>query len=84
MSTRDQVLQRIYDYGTVFTSEAGKRVLDDLRVSFSRRTSHTPNDPYTTAFREGQRDVVLRIERLIEQALDPSFSPDQLSTLLEE
>ena len=54
------------DYVNAFTSESGKRVLDDLRKSFGRRSSHAPGDPYTTAYNEGRRDVYLRIMTLID------------------
>jgi hypothetical protein len=36
----------------------GEQVIDALFEIFVMRTSHTPGDPYQTAFNEGQRDVI--------------------------
>lgn len=53
---------RITDYKKVFESESGKRVLYDLMgTHFFLRTSFVKNDPYETALREGERNVVIRI-----------------------
>lgn len=54
--------QRRHDYAQVFESDAGKRVLADLaRVAHIMRPTYVRNEPYQTAFREGERNVVLRI-----------------------
>lgn len=42
-----------------FTSPDGKRAFDLLHKEFADRSSHVPGDPYTSAFNEGQRSVVL-------------------------
>ena len=67
-------LQQARDYHSIFTSETGKAVLNDLKKScFFNRTSHVPGDPYSSAFREGMREVILRIEIVIEYAKNPDL-----------
>ena len=39
-------------------SPDGEVILRNLMEMYSLRTSHVRGDPYETAFREGQRDVV--------------------------
>ncbi len=52
-------------YKTVFTSEDGERVLEDLDARFGLwKTSYPPNSD-ETAFREGQRDVVLFLHNIM-------------------
>ena len=54
------------DYKTVFTSEAGKRVLwDILRNSFVLGSVYCDN-PHETALREGQRNSALRILSILQ------------------
>jgi soluble cytochrome b562 len=60
-----EVIARVRDYRQAFGTQAGRRVLADLRKSFSRRSSFVPNDPYATSFREGERSVVLKIESML-------------------
>lgn len=50
----------------ILISDAGKGVLDVLESEFADRTSHVPGDPYTSAFNEGQRSVVLFLKDLVE------------------
>lgn len=52
-------------YHVTFTSTSGAEVLEDLSKTYLMVESHTPGDPYTTAFREGQRSIVLQIHRLM-------------------
>lgn len=40
-------------------SPDGKEVFKALYKEFADRNSHVPGDPYTTAFNEGQRSVIL-------------------------
>lgn len=54
-------------YAQLFSMETGKIVFADLRKRYEARTSFSA-DPYTTAFKEGQRDVYLTIRSLIERA----------------
>lgn len=43
----------------VFSGPDGDKAFDLLYKEFADRNSHVPGDPYTTAFNEGQRSVVL-------------------------
>ena len=53
------------DYQDVFSSDAGKAVLDDLeKAAFFNRSSFDPN-PYQTAYNEGLRAGVLRIRHYL-------------------
>ena len=54
------------DYQTVFKSEAGESVLDDLkkRCSF-HTTTHIKGDSHESAFLEGTRSVVLFINNML-------------------
>jgi len=66
---RDKKLLEIeQEYSAAFESVSGKKVLEDMRKSFGDRLSYQKGDPYETAFREGQRDVYLRILYLMELA----------------
>lgn len=54
------------EYEKVFLSKSGRMVLDDISIHANLLTpSYTKNDPYETAFNEGQRNVVLRILKLL-------------------
>jgi len=58
-------------YKQVFNSEDGQKVLDDLGSRFGLwKTSYTPNSD-ETAFREGQRDVVLFLHSIIKDQKPP-------------
>ena len=74
MTEEDAVYERIMDYHSTFTGGRGGNVLDDLRAQYMRRSSFVPGDPHATAFREGQRDVVLAIEAMLATAADKEFS----------
>jgi len=58
------------DYQTTFDTKEGKRVLADLQSAYYHRSSYTKNDAYETAFREGQRNVIIRIINLIKEDKD--------------
>ena len=47
-------------------SPDGETVLTTLLELYSLRTSHVPGDPYETAFREGQRDVINYLLALVQ------------------
>tara|TARA_Y100000296_G_C5123808_1_gene231787 strand:- start:529 stop:798 length:270 start_codon:yes stop_codon:yes gene_type:complete len=54
----------------VFGSEQGKDLLAILAKNFNvYKTVHTP-DPYTSAFQEGQRSVVIKIMEVIQTDLE--------------
>ena len=53
-------------YRLVFGSDDGKTVIDDLRARFHANSpTFVAGDPHESAFLEGQRSVVLTIERMI-------------------
>lgn len=45
----------------------GATVVAGLNEMFGLRTSHVPGDPYETAFREGQREVVTYLLSLVRE-----------------
>ncbi len=72
-------LSRIHDYKRLFSSEQGQRVLSDLLQNhFVMRHTYTKGDPMGTVFKEGQRNVVLRIISIL--GIDES----QMLTLIQE
>ena len=54
-------------YKRLFSSEDGNRVLQDLMVSHYMMGNTMSADPYVTAFNEGQRNVVLRLLKLVKE-----------------
>ena len=54
-------------YKRLFNSEDGSRVLQDLMVSHYMTGNTMSADPYVTAFNEGQRNVVLRLLKLVKE-----------------
>ena len=54
-------------YANTFGSDSGLRVLDDLELSFGG-SCYTKGDSHDTAYREGQRDVLVRIKQMISYA----------------
>ena len=67
------------DYETVFSSDAGQRVLADLMADFHMgRSSHAAGDSHETAFREGERHVVLHIMNLTGNRSDPAWVNEKL------
>ena len=54
-------------YKEVFTSVQGERVLEDLGVRFCEHSSTFSSDPHETAYREGQRTVVLFIRSMLRE-----------------
>jgi len=62
MNDEERFMRRRDAYRMLFDSEDGEIVLDDLEARFHiHGTTFTP-DPHETAFREGQRSVVLWIK----------------------
>jgi hypothetical protein len=49
-------------YRQVLNDKDGAFVIDDLEKRFNVNSTSFSKDPYETAFREGQRDVVLFIK----------------------
>tara|TARA_Y100001937_G_C7064288_1_gene305264 strand:+ start:384 stop:608 length:225 start_codon:yes stop_codon:yes gene_type:complete len=54
-------------YKEVFTSVQGERILEDLGVRFCEHSSTFSVDPNETAYREGQRTVVLFIKSMLRE-----------------
>lgn len=62
----EELKQQKIDYLTTFTTPEGERVLADLTSAYYHRSSFS-KDPYETAFKEGQRAVVVRILNLLKE-----------------
>lgn len=67
--------QMIRAYRTVFGTDDGKKVLNDLCKSCHVLHSTMDANPHEMAYKEGERSVILRILRTIE--IDP-FELDRL------
>ena len=57
-------------YREIFNTEAGQVILDDLARRFNIHATSFSKDPYETAFREGQRDVVLFLQSATKEVSD--------------
>ena len=56
------------DYNTCFlVSPTGREILEDLKKAHHYYDSSFSVDAYTTAFQEGERNVVLRILTILKQ-----------------
>lgn len=67
------------DYSAVFATDVGQRVLADLMSQFHMgRSSHASGDACETAFREGERHVVLHILHMLSKRSDPDWLNDKL------
>jgi len=75
----DGLNRRKEDYETVFSTEAGSRVVADLMAQFNvGRSSHTSGDSHETAFREGERHVILHVLHMLGKRGDPEWINDKL------
>ena len=62
------MIASVEDYYNVFVqSDTGRQVLKDLQAAHHFFDSTFSPDPYTTALKEGERNVVLRILTIIDQ-----------------
>jgi hypothetical protein len=52
-------------YRRTFNNEDGARVIKDLKTRFGYETTTFSDNPYETAFNEGQRAAVLLIVRML-------------------
>ena len=67
MADQDTDLKKLkQQYKITFSSKEGEKVLADLTSAYYHRSSFKEN-PYETAFREGQRSVLIRIINLIKE-----------------
>jgi hypothetical protein len=69
---------RVMDYKRTFNSEQGKRVLYDLFSAHYMLGSSFSKDPHEIAFREGQRQVLLRILTILKT------NPEEMERLIKE
>ena len=58
-------------YKTVFATDDGVRVLNDMATRFSVHSSTFSTEPTETAYREGQRTVVLFLLAMIADQKKP-------------
>lgn len=73
----------IADYSKFFNTESGKRVMRDLiRKHHVMTPSYSQTSDRETAFREGQRYVVLNIMRICK--LDPNSYGEMIESAKEE
>ena len=60
-------------------SPNGTAMMEMLEFEFSDRISHVPGDPYTSAFNEGQRSVILFMKDIIESDYETQGDLDEIS-----
>ena len=60
-----EILQIVDLYKQTFNSDSGKKVLMDLRSRCYANRSTFDKDASTTAFNEGQRNVILHIDNFL-------------------
>jgi hypothetical protein len=78
VSNSDKTKQLKTDYEFVFRTAEGERVLNDIiKSAHVLEPTFTP-DPYETAFREGERNVALRILALL------NYTPKDLGVKVKE
>jgi len=70
--------QRVLDYRATFGSEHGARVLADLVSKGHVLESTLVPEPHIFAFREGERNMILEILRML------SLKPDQVRKVVED
>ena len=80
----DVQAQKREDYKVTFGTDQGQRVLRDLMATFHMGTStHITGDPHESAFREGERHVLLHILYKVSERSNPEHlvnSLDQADT----
>ena len=58
-------------YRRTFNTEDGETVLSDLKARFGFETTTYTDNPYNSAFNEGQRATVLLIVRMLTEGKEP-------------
>ena len=58
-------------YRRTFNTEDGDKVLSDLTARFGFETTTYSDNPYNSAFNEGQRATVLLIVRMLTEEKEP-------------
>ena len=64
LKLRRSLVDIVSAYANTFGSNSGMKVLDDLEKSFGG-SCYSKGDSHDTAYREGQRDVLMRIKQMI-------------------
>jgi hypothetical protein len=59
------------NYRLVFNTDEGQLVLNDLKKRFAYETTTYSDNPYETAFNEGQRAAILLIVRMLTEEKEP-------------
>jgi hypothetical protein len=67
------------DYLKTFNTKTGQKVLSDLMQTHGMLSSSFSSDPLDIAFREGERNVVLRILDLLKA--DPAYLKDRIKEI---
>ena len=62
--------QQATDLKRILASPDGQTLMASLEREFADRTSHVAGDPYTSAFNEGQRSVVLFLYDIKDSSYD--------------
>jgi hypothetical protein len=79
MPSNYKMKERRADYARTFGSDHGKRVLHEiLRFSHLLHPTYVRGDSYETAFREGERNIGLRVLTLLGRRAEdfPEFSDE--------
>ncbi len=58
-------------YRRAFNTDDGEKVLSDLKARFGFETTTYTDNPYNSAFNEGQRATVLLIVRMLTEGKEP-------------
>ena len=65
-NSKKKIKELIQNYKTVFGSDDGKMVMDDLeKRCFYNTSTYSSKEPNETAFFEGQRTILLFIKSMI-------------------
>lgn len=59
------------NYRRTFNTDDGQVVLEDLKKRFAFETTTFSDNPYQSAFNEGQRSAVLSIVRMLTEGKEP-------------
>lgn len=78
-SAQGRQIAKLIDYKTVFGSAQGKRVLYDMmKAAHMLETSFVKKDSHEMAFREGERNNVIRILAILK------MDPEKLRQMIQE
>ena len=67
----NKVIELIKSYKIVFSSDEGKKVIEDLEKRCHEYvTTHDKNNSHETAFLEGQRSVLIFMKSMINKNLE--------------